>query len=84
MTSGRQLAEDDAEEQKKAEEKDKPFWVPPSEHFAAFAAFQRDKSRKDRQKELALPVHKKVASTYPPSLKKSRVKERKRNKNKHI
>ncbi|KAJ1532005.1 hypothetical protein ONE63_000639 [Megalurothrips usitatus] len=46
-----------AAEPKAGPQDERPFWVPPAEHFAAFVAFQREKVKKDRQKELALPVH---------------------------
>ncbi|XP_052121647.1 uncharacterized protein LOC113203003 [Frankliniella occidentalis] len=45
--------------EKKGKQKDKPFWVPPDEHFAPFVAFQKEQTALERRKELALPVHKK-------------------------
>lgn len=58
MTSGRRVP--DGDEGKQGEDEERPFWVPPPEHLAAFVAFQKERARKQRQRELALPVHKKV------------------------
>ena len=63
MTSGRQCEpehEDQDEDGDEGRGKQRPFWVPPPEHLPAFIAFQRERARKERSKELALPVHKKV------------------------